>query len=404
MDDIIGQGDDRPPVSKRAKLAIAGVLVAIAALLIAVHLPKGHRPPVASPPVTARSPHAQRTSVSIRLHVSGPGTQPSRIIGGTVPWASTARVPRTGSQPVWFWPAQGRIAVIRGLPADRSGYEFTRVGGGWAIQPAGRARCPGCAGPAEPVYYLPNRASLAVRVGEASAIAPAATSDRLWLVSYPPKAQLASSTGVARQVSIAGVAVGPPVTLPTGFEIKQVTRYGMLLAPAGAGGNGADAELWNPANGQVVSSFDGIVAASANSVAYAPDCVVTCAVYVHYLASGRTRVLDLASGNAVTGADFSPDGRFLALQVSFSDGGEGGQLATRLEVAELATGSLSGVPRTFASSDALTGFGWPGNADALVARFEVSAKIQLAYWNPSTAMLGLARLRHDQRPAELVVG
>ncbi len=405
MDDIIGQGEDRPPPSWRRRLLVGGVLVVVGALLVVEHLPKGsHRAPVAAQ-VPVRH-HARRAEppLTIRVHVTGPGSLPPGILGGTVPWARTARVPRTGSRPVWFWPSKGRIAPILGLPSDRAGYEFTRVGGGWAIQPVGRVSCPGCAGPVEPVYYLPVKAARAVLVGSANDLAPAATSDRLWLVSYPPRTDLASATGIAREYTTTGAAVGSAVTLPTGFEITQVTRYGMLLAPAGSGGTGARAELWNPATRQVLSSFDGIVAASANSIAYAPDCVVTCAVYVRELAARRTQVVDVASGSEVTGAEFSPDGRYLALRVNFADGGDGGDLATRLEVAQVATGFLSAIPRTFAGGDALLGFGWPDNADDLVARFDVSSRIQLAYWNLDKATLGLVSLRRDQAPAELVVG
>ncbi|HET9893602.1 MAG TPA: hypothetical protein VFQ44_01465 [Streptosporangiaceae bacterium] len=408
MEDIISQGDDRKPVSWRRRLAIGGVLAAVAAALIVEHLPEGSGPggghPLAAPSASAR-PHAHgERSFPIRLRVEGPASDPSRIIGGTAVWGPSAKVPRTGPRPDWFWPGEGRTQPILGLPDNPAGYEFTRVTGGWAVQPIGPAGCGDCAGQVEPVYYLANQARRAIMVGDATKVAPAAGRGRLWLVSYPPGADLATATGIAREFSTSGEAVGPPVRLPTGFEISQATRSGLLLAPATEMGNSAAAELWNPATGQILNNFQGIVAASANSVAYVPRCVVTCAVHVRDLATGHGLVIDVASGSAVTGAVFSPDGRYLALQVTFADGGDGGALAMRLEVASMATGQLAEVPRTFVSSDALAGFGWPGNGDDLVAKLDFPTRVQMATWVPGAPTLAIAVVKTGERPDALVVG
>ncbi len=411
MEDIISGGRDRPPGSWRRKLVIAGVLAAVAAALIVEHLPKGPgsgRPAAAPSPSSARrnpgrQPRGLR-SLPIRLHVGGTARLlPSEIIGGTDAWQPAARMPRDGPRPDWFWPAKGRTEPILGLPANRAGYEFTRVGGGWAIQPVGPAGRGGRAGQLEPVYYLANRARRAIMVGDATQVAPAAGRGRLWLVSYPPEADLTKATGIAREFSTSGDPIGPPVRLPTGFEISQATRSGLLLSPATEAGNSGQAELWNPATGQVLSNFEGIVAASANSVAFVPRCVVTCAVHVRDLVLGSSQVVDLASGSSVTDAAFSPDGRYLAMQVTFSDGGDGGALAMRLEVASLATGQLTEVPRTFVSSDTLAGFGWPGNGDDLVAKLNFSTRVQVTSWVPGAGALAVAVLKPDQRPGALIV-
>ncbi len=407
VDDIISGGKDRPPGSWRRRLVIAGVLAAVAVLLVVEHLPKGSGGghPAAAPSSSVKvQVHSRRTSPVRGVRAGGPADQgTSGTIGRAAVWGPSARVPRNGPQPDWFWPAKGRIEPILGLPDNQAGYEFTRVAGGWAIQPVGPAGCGDCAGQAEPVYYLANQARRAIMVGDATQVAPAAGHGRLWLVSYPPGADLTKVTGIAREFSTTGEAIGPPVRLPTGFEISQATGSGLLLSPATAAGSSGQAELWNPATGQVLSNFEGIVAASASSVAFVPGCVVTCAVHVRDLATRRSQVLDLASGDSVTDAEFSPDGRYLALQVTFSDGGDGGALAIRLEVVSLATGQLTEVPRTFVSSDALTGFGWPGNGDDLVAKLNFSTRVQMTSWVPGAPTLAVAVVKPGQRPNALVV-
>lgn len=86
-----------------------------------------------------------------------------------------------------------------------------------------------------------------------------------------------------------------------------------------------------------------------------------------------------AAGGA-SGA-FSPDGSYLALQVSEGAGGDGGELAMQLEVASV-SGCLAVDPRTRASSDALAGFGWPAPGGSLVAELRFTTKVQVTSWQP----------------------
>ncbi len=395
MEDIISQGGDRPPGgSSRKRLIVGLILTAVAVLVVVEHLPQGHHPAAAH-----QENNRSGRSVSVRVQKTGPVTgaadpAPSGI-GGTTRWAKTARVPRAGARPDWFWPATGRTEPILGLPDDQSGYKFIRVGTGWAITPAGQAACDSCAGPPRPVYYLAGRARRAALIGTASQVAPAAAGDRLWLVSYPAR--------VARELTTSGAAAGRAITLPAGTSLIRGTTRGLLLTTGLLGENAARAVLWDQAARRVTASFDGIVAASATSVAYAPRCVVVCPVYVRDLGTGRDRLIDLASGNAVTNAEFSPDGRYLALQVSYGDGSGGGALAVRLEVAEMATGFLTDVPPTGLSSVALAGFGWPGKGDDLVAELNFRPRVQLASWTPGSPRLAIAGVRPGQEPAALVV-
>ena len=133
---------------------------------------------------------------------------------------------------MWFWPATGQVVPIGGLPLQRSGYQFIRAAGGWAVQasPGAPAVCSRCAGPGRAVYFLADRERSVTRVGLAEAVAPG-TAGALWLTSYPPDADLRTAAGMAKEVSITGRQLRPQLRLPAGYLIEQGTDHGLLLAP-----------------------------------------------------------------------------------------------------------------------------------------------------------------------------
>jgi len=90
----------------------------------------------------------------------------------------------------------------------------------------------------------------------------------------------------------------------------------------------------------------------------------------------------------VNGA-FSPDGKFLALQVSSVSRGDGGALAMQLDVAPMARSHLVLVPGTQVSGDALVSFGWPARGDDLVAELSFLTKIQVTSWHPGARQLAV---------------
>ena len=119
------------------------------------------------------------------------------------------------------------------------------------------------------------------------------------------------------------------------------------------------------------------------------------------LATGRQTAVALPSGSSAAGASFSPDGRLLALQLSY---GLDGALAMRLDVATVASGQLTEVPHASVSSDALFAFGWPANGDSLVAEFTFMPTIQLASWHPGASGLAVSILKPGATQASLMVG
>lgn len=400
MPDTLSQGGDREPSRWPRRVAAAAVLVLVAVVIVQ-HLPRSQHS-------AARPVRAAVTVTPLPQTASGaaaPAAVPDGITGRALSWPGGLRLPATGQRPVWFWPATGQVVPIGGLPPKRSGYQFIRTAGGWAVQagPGAQAGCGSCAGPRRAVYFLADRAGSVTRVGLADAVAPGAAG-ALWLTSYPPDADPRTAAGTAREVSVAGAPLGPQLRLPAGYLIEQATGRGLLLAPVTQQPGTMAYKLWDPAAPQASRTFDAVIAASTTQIAWAAPCVARCRVQVLNLATGRHVSVELPGARSVANAAFSPDGSFLVLQVSFSNNADDGELAMQLELVSMASGRLTIVPGTWVSSDALVSFGWPTSSDSLVAELSFMTKVQLASWRPGASRPAIAVLRPRQSPASLVIG
>ena len=292
-------------------------------------------------------------------------------------------------------PATGRVQRIGGLPRDRYGYQFIRVTGGWAVQALSgiQAGCAGCAGPPLPVYFLGTSAASVTQVGLANEVAPAAAPGAVWLTSYPPGAAVSTQAGTAREVSVTGSPLGSRLRLPAGYVIDQATERGLLLAPVARRFGTAVYQLWNPATARSDRRFTGVVAASARDVAWTAGCAPVCLVRVLDVVTGRQTTIGLPGASSAADGAFSPDGAFLAIETSLYNNGDDGALAAQLDVASVTTGRLTVVPRTFVSSDAMAGFGWPAASDTLIAELSFTARVQVASWRPGAARLAVAAIQ-----------
>lgn len=402
MGDIISQGGNREPSPWPRRLAVVVVLAVAVTVLVVRHLP-GRRAAPARPAQAAASATAV-PGVATGPALSAQG-RPDGVAGPTLRWNRGIQLPVAGVQPAWFWPATGREEMIGGLPRRSSGYLLSRVGGGWAVEPgSGGRECGGCVGPGLPVYFLADGARAVTLAGVADAVAPAAAAGALWLTSYLPGADTATTAGTAREVSSTGTPSGPAISLPAGYAIDQGTSRGLLLAPAIAGpGKNAD-ELWNPATGQVIRRVTNVLAASASEIAWAPSCTARCQVRVLDLVTGRSTGIWLPAGSSAASGMFSPDGHYLALQDSVGSGGDDGELSMQLEVAALPDGRVSVVPGTWASSDALAGFGWPVAGDTLVAELSFTTVMQVVSWQPGEGRPAVADIGPGQNPTSLILG
>jgi hypothetical protein len=241
-------------------------------------------------------------------------------------------------------------------------------------------------------------------VGLADAVAPAAAPGRLWLTSFPPGASLNSGAGDAQEVSLSGARVGPQVPLPPGYLVVGATSRGLLLGPAPVGRATATDRLWNPADPRADRTFQNVLAVGPNEIAWAPPCVSVCRARVLNLATGHRTVMTMPRGSTASSGTFSPDGRLLALQVSYSTGSAGGSLAMQLVVASAASGRMTPVQGTWASSDALVGFGWPADGDSLVAELGFTTKVQLTAWRPGVTRLAVVALSPREAATAIVTG
>jgi hypothetical protein len=400
MDDILSQGGDRDPSPWPRRLAVIGALtLAAVAGIVYATLPRHQHPPAATAPTTVTASPAPGPAGMAAADLPA---EPDGLGGPTAAWADSLRLPVAGPHPAWFSPATGRSELIAGLPDDSAGYQFIRIGGGWAVQAsaAGRTECGDCAVPSLPVWFLADGARSVTRVGTANQVTSAAAAGAVWLTSYPPSADADAAVRTAREVSAADGPLGAPVRLPPGYVIYQATDRGLLLAPISQQSGGTAYKLWNPADPQASRTFDDVVAASPADIAWTPPCAATCQVQVLDLAAGRRTVVELPAGSSAAGGAFSPNGGLLALLVSSGGGGP----AVRLEVASATSGRLTAVPGTSVSSDALVDFGWPTGADSLVAEFIFATKVQVASWHPGATRLAVTSIQPGQDQASLVVG
>jgi hypothetical protein len=412
--DVLSQGGDKDPRPWPRRLAVLAVLAVVVVLGI-VHF-RPHGSPARSHPAAGRVSQVPVTGpgegpgppgVGVGgqdVDHGGPGV-PDGITGPALRWDAALRLPLTGQRPAWFSPGTGGVDPIDGLPVDKAGYQFARTAAGWTIQAVSTASpfCAGCAGLPQPVYFLGDHAQSAGPVGAADESAPAATPGALWLTTFRPGADLSTGTATAQEVSVGGRMIGRPLRLPAGQVIDQATDRGLLLAPATSLPGATALRLWDPVTGQFGRAYTGVIAAGPREVAWTSQCAPTCRIHLQNLATGAEHVISLRAGRSVASGSFSQDGGFLALQVS-SGSKDDSTSSVELEVASAATGRLTVVPDTFASSDALVSFGWPSSADRLVAELSFTTKVQVAAWRPGAGKLAVAVVAAGRLPAAVVTG
>ncbi len=397
MSDILSQGGDREP-RRRWRWVLVIAVLALVTVLAVQHLPR-HRH-VAARPRAAPASQAALPLVPLGAHAAGPGG----VSGRAMSRDPSLRLPVTGPQPAWLSPASGHEQPIGGLPRDPSGYQFTRLPAGWAVQAdsGGPFRCGSCAGPRTPVYFLADGAGSVTRIGTANAAAPGTSARAVWLTSYPAGSDMSTTAATAQQVSATGTPAGPPITLPAGYVVAQGTDRGLLLARMAQPATAAY-RLWNPAAPRASQSFGEVVAASATQVAWAAPCAPLCHVRVLDLRTGRQAAIALPGASSAVNGAFSPDGKFLALQLSFNSRGDNGALAMQLDVASMAISRPVPVPGINVSSDALVSFGWPARDDDLVAELSFVSKVQVVSWYPGARHLAVAAINPGPRSGSLIL-
>jgi hypothetical protein len=209
----------------------------------------------------------------------------------------------------------------------------------------------------------------------------------VWLVSYRAGAVMPATEGTAQEFDVSGAALGPHRRLPRGYVIDQGTVAGLLLVPEHARAGVVRYQLWEPGTRRVSRSFPNVIAASPGEIAWMPACTARCAVHVLNLEGGPSRVIPLPGRSRAYQGAFSPDGRFLAFQMTARIGADGRASATRLVVAAVGSGTLTAVPGATLGAGIGIDFGWQPGSGQLVAVASLQDGWQVAVWHPGGARL-----------------
>jgi hypothetical protein len=393
MTDTLTRGPDREPSrwTSPAALTVAGIVIVAAALLIRGVLDRpATRPRAAESSISA-------TAVPVPSGVTailGPKDH-GRFVGRAAGSGGT-RLLLTGPRPGWLT-GTGRFQPIAGLPLSVTGYTFTRASGGWVVQKYSppEADCQECDAPPG-IYYVAASGARARYVASAYDAVAAAAPGELWVTAYLPDANLVTASGTAQLITTSGLVISQPSQLPAGYVIDRAVKGGLLLEPYSQGPGLATAELWNPATGRVSREFPGVIAASADLVAWDP-CPGKCPLTVLDLLTRRKLTIPLGAfgpGAWAAAGTFSTDGRLLAVRVSTTAQVTAFTDATRLAVISTASGRVTILPGTAVSSLVGESFGWLAGGDELEAALaRPGGLIQVASWQPGDRYLSLRYLR-----------
>lgn len=323
---------------------------------------------------------------------------PSELSGVAMPAGDSVRLLLTGPRPAWFSLATGHAEAIKGLPWDRRGYSFGRVVGGWSAQPgtAGPACSPACAGPPLPIYFIADGSPRAARITRGYAVAASDGSSAVWLITFQRSdAYTTVASGLTQEVTTSGRPLGPRYRLPAGYLFGHAVGGDLLLGPVSEVPGTVLYKLWDPVARRVVRTFDDVIAAGPQAIAWGPICV-DCPVHVLSPLTGTTATISLPRGTwaASPGGTFSSDGRYLAFALWAGTARDGGPTSTRIAVIDLSGRRLLIVPGSTLSGESAAGalsFGWEPRGHRLIAVLPGPGEtIQVASWQPGQARLWVA--------------
>jgi hypothetical protein len=374
-----------------ATLAVAATAAALA-LVVAVLGP--HRP--ATAPAGGSTRHL-RTSKRVRANHGGNAQPVARLRGLPMGAGAHVRLLLTGRSTEWFQAATGSLQRIGGLPADDGGYAFTRLAGGWAAQPEQQGpHCQDdCAGPPAPAYFVASGAASAAPIASGYAVAAGEKRGEVWLVTYRRRSSsMSNAQATVQEVTLSGQPLGQPAVLPAGYQpVRAVGRY-LLLGPVNEGPPAVLFKLWDPRTGRVIRTLPDVIAASADQIAYGRTCG-GCLVHMLDARSGRQISVRMPAMTWGFDGTFSPDNRFLALQLSTSHVNGGAAFRADVAVIDTATGQLMVLDGTAESPNARDQwtFGWQAGADQLVIALpQRGTRFQLATWRPGQSQLRVATI------------
>jgi hypothetical protein len=372
-DDVLSVGGDPAPPSRAPKIVLVIALIAFGGWRLtdrarggadAAPSPSASAAATPSPDVTAaavESPAPSPRPTSDHHHVSvGAPTTARLLLGGPV----AMDVPLDGSR-------SRRLtvngAVTQVVHADSGDFVLAAPGD----DPVG-------------AYFVSRDRVRSTPLGSAAALVPASEPDMAWL------ADARSAAGQLRLMTSTGVVVRIVQTGPESRAVVRETPEGFLTVRIRD--HSASLELWNDRTGKVVRSFGtgdrvNVLAANATHVAFTlPACPRECPIYISHIASGATKRVSVPRIWQSGAAEFSPDGRTLAVVgVRFYTGLPGDNRLLLVDVAEGRTRAARSIdPR----SQPLTLISWAPDGEWIFAASRGRATNVLGY------QVREARLRH----------
>jgi hypothetical protein len=305
-----------------------------------------------------------------------------------------------GSPPAWFTLDTRTLAPLD-LPRNAEGYVIQAFPGGVLLRPNTTPLCDSCPGPPAPVYYAATGSRAVTRVGSANGdVAVTADHSAVWLSSYRLAAASYSSrsqTLTAQKVDLSGHALGPPIRLPSGFQLPgdplgrlpQPPGRWILLARTNAAPAADRFALWNPSSRTATASFGSVIAVSTREIAWtALSCTeANCPLHLTDLTTGTTSTQPHPAGQMPTRGSYSPDGHHLALLLTAPpDSNAPG--AVEIGLLDAAAHRLRVIPGT--DLDIIPTLTW--SADGRWLLITSLGKSQLGLVNPHAGRLHVATL------------
>ncbi|HZG94332.1 MAG TPA: hypothetical protein VEZ46_06420 [Mycobacteriales bacterium] len=297
-DDVLSVGGDPPPPSHALKVALVIALIAFGGWRLTDGARSGPDAAPSTPPsavltptptpARAASPSASPRPTSDHRHVSvGAPTTARLLLAGPV----AMDVPLDGSRTRTLG-VQG--AVTQAVHAASGDFVLATPGGGRVG-----------------AYFVSRDRGRITPLGAAAAIVPASQPDMVWLAdagSAIGQLRLMTSTGVVLRLIDTGPDSRAVIReVPEGFVTVRVRDHSASL------------ELWDAHTGEVVRSFGTgervtVLAANATHVAFTlPACPRECPIFLSHLATGDTKRVTVPAVWHSGAAEFSPDGRTLAV-------------------------------------------------------------------------------------------
>jgi hypothetical protein len=308
-----------------------------------------------------------------------------------------------GDGAAWYSTAARRAEHIGGLPRSQGGYQFGRVYGGWVAKSNQTPSypCPtsgpiACAGPPQEFYFIADGSPAATRIGAGYAQDGVVASSRpgaVWLATYPRASVKITGSATAQLVSTTGRPLGPRYQLPAHYLLGSGVGNYLLLVNSNQQNLSI---LWDPRTGRVLRHFDNVIATGPEQIAWSPGCR-SCRVQILNVSTGTTVTTPIPGNPAALGANFSDDGRLLAV----------GLPGRELEVFGTGSRTLTVVPGTALSSAEWENVGWQPGGHRLVIAAGPNSTVgpaQLAYWQPGDAALRVATVRNLREITELQTG